>query len=223
MSLPSRQIAVSSSHKLKRRNLLVAADMAAPSTVGGPSTATATQPSQPSPSSHSSQPAASKLPQPPSTASSLPPLLPLSLAFSSSLYSAICRDTSLPPTDAALLSFRDTLFEHCSSHYLRLNHSQLGPHSATILSQCLLHSDELSDVREVSVNGNAMRSYGLVQLLKAVVKADSRVAVLEMRDNGIGNSGAKELAKVLVNNTTVSNETTDTVERQPARYTADRY
>lgn len=116
----------------------------------------------------------------------------------------MCRDTTLPPTDAGLLSFRDTLFEHCSSHYLRLNHCQLGPHSATILSQCLTHSDELGDVREVSVNGNGMRSYGLVQLLKAVARPGNRIEVLEMRDNGIGNSGAKELAKVLVNNTTVS-------------------
>ena len=123
----------------------------------------------------------------------------------------MCRDTSLPPTDVGLLSFRDTLFEHCSSHYLRLNHCQLGPHSATILSQCLLHSDELSDVRDVATNGNAMRSYGLVQLLKAIVRPGNRVQVLEMRDNAIGNSGAKELAKVLVNNNTVSPTTAQRV------------
>ena len=176
----------------------------------GPHSTELAQPN-PHPSAfHSSQPAVSETPPPPATASSLPSLQPLSLAFSSSLYSAMCRDTALPATDVGLLSFRDVLFEQCSSHYLRLNRCQLGPHCSTILSQCLLHSDELSDVREVAVNGNAMRSYGLVQLLKAIVKPANRVQWLEMRDNAIGNSGAKELAKVLVNNSTVSQATQNT-------------
>ena len=187
----------------------LAATMATSSNLSGLTDGMA-QSSQPPPVSHSSQPASvpSERLAPPATASSLPSLSPLSLAFSSSLYSAMCRDTSLPASDAGLLSFRDTVFEQCSSQYLRLNHCQLGPHSATILSRCLLHSDELSDVREVAVNGTALRSYGLVQLLKAVVKPASKVQVLEVRDNGIGNSGAKEMAKVLVNNTTVSDTNT---------------
>ena len=141
--------------------------------------------------------------QPPATAS-LPSLAPLSLAFTSSLYDADCRDSSLPASESGLLAFRDALFEHCSSQHLRLSRAQLGPQSATTLSRCMLHSDELSDVREVVANGNALRSFGLVQLLKAVARPDSRLHTLELRDNGIGNSGARELAKVLVNNTTVS-------------------
>ena len=165
----------------------------------GSSSVLSAQLTQPTVAAHSSEAA-----QPPATASTLPSLAPLSLAFSSSLYSAVCRDTGLPPSESGLLSFRDALFEHCSSHYLRLHHCQLGPHSATILSRCMLHSDELSDVREVAANGNAMRSYGLVQLLKALAKPANKVELLEVRDNAIGNSGAKELAKVLVNNTTVS-------------------
>ena len=180
-----------------------------------PPTNDAAQSNQPlsvTPTSHPTSMPASELPPPPATASSLPSLLPLSLAFSSSLYSAICRDASLSPTDSGLLSFRDLLFEQCSSHYLRLSQCQLGPHSATILSQCLLHSDELSDVHEVVVNGNSMRSYGLVQLLKPIARPASRLQVLEMRDNGIGNSGAKELAKVLVNNSTVSAQQTEPSE-----------
>jgi hypothetical protein len=146
-----------------------------------------------------------------------PSIAPLSLSFSSSLYSALCRDSSRAETEVGLLTFRDYLLEHCSTRSLVLRGFGVGHSASTILLQFLLHSDECRAVQQIDLQNNDLRSFGLTQMLKAIQRKDSAIQSLAVGDNGIGRAGAKEMANVLVNNTTVNRQThTDTHSHPPA-------
>ena len=132
-----------------------------------------------------------------------PSAAPLSVAFASSLYAALCRDCGRAESDAGLLEFSDFLLEHCSTRALRLRGFGVGQHAATALLHLFVHSDDLRALHCLDLAANELHSFGLTQLLKPLQRQGCAVQRIDVSDNAIGAAGAREMARVLVDNTTV--------------------
>ena len=108
-------------------------------------------------------------------------------------------------SEVGLLAFSDAVLEGSSTQSLRLRGLGLGHAASTALLELLLHPDgELRDVRALDLTDNALRSFGVAQLLKAVQRPHSRIAVLALGDNRIGGAAITEMATALIDNTRVS-------------------
>ena len=137
-----------------------------------------------------------------SSSSSRPaPPSSLSSSFCSTLYSAVCQDGGVAPSEVGLAAFNDGLLEASSTRALQLRGLGIGHAASTALLSLLLPADgELRHVRMLDLTGNALRSFGCAQLLTALQAPHIAIQVLQLGDNDIGPAGISEMAKVLINN-----------------------